>query len=45
MKYEKPAVNFTEIDLTSFICASIKDLSFTYKVEELDNDGEEILAF
>ena len=42
-RYESPAVGETCIELSSFLCVSIKEMNLEIEVDEYINTGEEVL--
>lgn len=44
-EYKTPELLFEEIDLTSFLCASIGHMETVIEVDEYSNTGEEVLNF
>lgn len=44
-EYKKPELILEEIDLTSFLCASIGHMEMVIEVDEYGNTGEEVLNF
>lgn len=43
--YESPSVREACIDLCSFLCVSIKEMTLEIDVDEYINTGEEVLNF
>ena len=44
-EYKTPELLFEEIDLTSFLCASIGNMKMVIEVDDYSNTGEEKLNF
>lgn len=43
--YQAPDIRTAELELAGFLCVSIKDMSYSVVVEELETEDEEVLAF
>lgn len=42
--YIKPEVSLLMVDLTSFLCASVREMTLTIEVDEYENQ-EDVLVF
>ena len=43
--YESPQLTVSDLELSSFLCASIDRMTIMFEVDETENTGTEVLTF